>query len=360
MSHRGSAGGLPRRGPLAAEMRAAIARLRTKLLALNLDELDIADYSRRYLAASLLHGGAQLNVCGHVLLSTLRPLATSVRETTLIDYGGGNGLISLLARELGVGIIVYNDIFDAASRDAQLLAEALDLEGDHYVVGDLGVLISYLRDESLQCDAICSYDVIEHVYDIDGFLAALPGVSDGPLRVVMASAANGLNPRRRRQLMTAQRQIENEDRHDAVLHKERDSRTAYRRIRAQMIREHAPSLAPERVEILAGRTRGLASGDIARAVDVHVASGGYPPEPGHPTNTCDPATGNWAEHLMDPFALASALTAAGVITSVEPGYYGFHLGWRGAVATALNTVIRVTGRQGLRIAPYYMLAGNRR
>ena len=37
----------------------------------------------------------------------------------LIDYAGGVGDLSLLAKELGIGTVIYNDISDELAKDAR-------------------------------------------------------------------------------------------------------------------------------------------------------------------------------------------------------------------------------------------------
>ena len=53
------------------------------------------------------------------------------------------------------------------------------------------------------------------------------------------------------------------------------------------------------LECLARQTRGLNRTDIERAVQSFLETCRMP-MPRHPTNTCDPYTGNWQEQLIDP------------------------------------------------------------
>ena len=338
-----------------AELRRAAHRLRRKLVALDIAKLNISSYSKEYLEASRLNGAAQLNVFADIVHRTV-PGDMAFRDATIVDYGGGNGLIALLAREAGVGGVLYNDIFEGSCRDAKEIAVQLGLEADHYVPGDLDDLIRYLKEHAITVHGLCSYDVIEHVYEIVPFLRQLPQVSDGPLRIVMASAANGRNPRIRRRLMDVQRRVELDD---GVGLEGRDSLRAYRSMRADIINQHAPDLPPADAAALAAATRGLVENGIRTAVDRFRQTGTYPPAPEHPTNTCDPLTGNWAEHLMNPFALAKVLAGAGMRASVEPGRYGFYQGVRGAIAAPLNLLIGALGKRGLALAPHYVLIGER-
>ena len=40
-----------------------------------------------------------------------------------------------------------------------------------------------------------SYDVLEHIYDVEGFLTNAGELTDGPLTLFMSSEANIYNPR---------------------------------------------------------------------------------------------------------------------------------------------------------------------
>ena len=166
-------------GPLAA----ASDRLRTKLLDLDSAALGLSDYSRRYLEGTLVNGVSKLNMYAYLLLlafdGTEEP---GLPALGVVDHGGGNGLLSLLAREAGIGTVVYTDIIEESSQDARRLGAALGLEADAYVVGELDDLKEHLGASDVRIDAICSYDVIEHIYDIDAFLRAVPSMTTSTLR----------------------------------------------------------------------------------------------------------------------------------------------------------------------------------
>jgi hypothetical protein len=135
-------------------------------------------------------------------------------------------------------------------------------------------------------------------------------------------------------------------------------------VREQIVRDyraaHGLKLTDSEIRLLAARTRGKIERDIVAAVASYVETGVPPAAPVHPTNTCDPHTGNWAEHLMDPESLALLLEVEGFSARVAPGFW-----WRPSrplkrvVNTALNAAITVLGAKGCAIAPFYTLYARR-
>jgi 2-polyprenyl-3-methyl-5-hydroxy-6-metoxy-1,4-benzoquinol methylase len=351
--------GFPDAGTLASRLDDAARRLHEKLTSVDVQALDVSDYFKNYLRIHLKNALPSLQLNSHLLFLSLRGIGNGT-DAGIVDYGGGSGVLSLLAREAGVANVIYNDIYDVSCVDARTLAVTVGLEADDYVLGDIEDLTSYLRKRSVRCRSIVSSDVIEHVYDVNAFLRAVPAISSGPLRVVFASHANTFNPLLSWMLMRTQRAVERLDRPPAVGQKLRDTTRSYRGVREEMIRQHAPSLTPEAVVHLGGVTRGLMKADIEKAVDRFLETGESPAELVHPTNTCDPYTGNWCEHLMDPNELAKTLSASGIPTQVGVGYWGDYAGrWKRLSLPIVDKAIRMSGTQGRRLAPCYVLYGDR-
>ena len=66
-------------------------------------------------------------------------------EATLIDhvggsglgfYGGGHGMLALLAKASGIGTVIHNDIYKISCKDAQCIGNDLDLAADDDEGGD--------------------------------------------------------------------------------------------------------------------------------------------------------------------------------------------------------------------------------
>ena len=83
-------------------------------------------------------------------------------------------------------------------------------EADHYVHGELDDVSGYWISMGC-CNAIASYDVIEHIYDVDLFFEKLQFFSKEHITVFMLRA-NKLNPYINYRLVKQQIEIENNDR----------------------------------------------------------------------------------------------------------------------------------------------------
>ena len=205
-------------------IEAAATFLGEVLATLDVNRLEVSDYTRRYLDNYRTQLIPTLQLKGHLLALALAEGPDELGEAVLVDYGGGAGLLSLLARVAGVGTVVYTDIYDVACRDAQLLGRAVGCEADAYLEGDVDAVLSRLDQLGLEATAVASYDVIEHVYDVDAFLTALPRFSRGQLTLVTASSANAAHPLIRRRHVRFQRQVEVSERPREWGHKERLAR----------------------------------------------------------------------------------------------------------------------------------------
>ena len=328
-----------------------------KLKVLDRDSLDISDYTRKYVDNHVRTLERTLQKYAYVLAWSL---ASSISQNcTFVDYGGGSGILSLLARECGVGTVIYSDIYAVSCRDAKVIGASLQSEADYYVQGNLDDLISFLRDHSLSCDIIASYDVIEHIYDIEGFFTQISEVP-GVMTVVMSSGANKYHPLIRRHIMKKQREVEYTDREAVWGHKERDCTKAYYNVRKEIISRHK-GFTEKEVEQLARVTRGMIKPDINECVTTYVKTGELPDELDHPTNTCDPYTGNWAEHLINPYHLKDILSQGGFTTEVLPGYYGHYRNrFKRITGRILNVGIYILGRYSMNAAPFFTIYGRRK
>lgn len=347
------------------DINPAAARLFEKVRTLEIGSLNISDYNKRYFGHIAENITASLQLRSYMMAWVLSESRRSLAESVFIDYGGGSGMLSLLAKELKIGTVIYNDIYDVSCHDARVIAEALGRPADHYVHGEIDDVIRFLKGKGLSCSALASYDVIEHIYDMEGFLRKLPLLSNGPMSIFLSSGANMLNPRQNRLLAKKQVAAEFMDRQPTWGKKPTDCLHAHLRVREGMIEDYLKELGVNTgkyiVEKLAKDTRGLIQKDIRSHIDRYLKTKQSSPVLVHPTNTCDPYNGNWCEQMMDPFYLANILADNGFETRVLAGFYGAvkHPVKR-LIGEALNIPIYLFKNFGFRLAPFYSLYGLRR
>ena len=129
--------GLPDNQQLLLDVNSAANRLAVKMKNLDMEEFDISTLNKWYFGNKLENVVSNLKIYSYLLSWSLAKLDISVNKCVFIDYGGGSGMLSLLAKELGVGTVIYNDIYDVCCRDAKIIAESIGNKADYYVQGDI-------------------------------------------------------------------------------------------------------------------------------------------------------------------------------------------------------------------------------
>lgn len=274
------------------------------------------------------------------------------KDIALIDHGGGLGFLGFLAKEVGIGTVIYNDIDPKFLDTARQLGTAIGVVHDRFILGGFDELTKSLRDETAQCTLLVSADVIEHIYDIDEFIKMLPLLSDGSIGVVMSSGANYLSPKYMLSIFSVQKQAENR----------------WCKVREDIIRAALPSIRDPDLHLLAKKTRGRMKDEIVAIANDYATTGSlnkikkplgdFDP---YLTNTCDPHTGWWAEHLLNPLALVKTLKGYGFNSKVVPGIYndGQSSYLQRSAARTLNSCIKAMKIFSIPIAPFYMITGSR-
>ena len=100
---------------LRTEINTAASRLFDKLTSLDVENLDVSEYNRRYFGRKLKNLKSALQLYSYILLWALRRSDVISDKFILLDYGGGSGMLSLLAKELGIGWFGpedSNELFD--------------------------------------------------------------------------------------------------------------------------------------------------------------------------------------------------------------------------------------------------------
>lgn len=322
---------------------------------------DISDYNKRYFGSLT---NTEIDIChslqkySYLLTWVLAEVNIPLNKVVFMDYGGAHGMLSLLAKAAGIGTVIHNDIYAVSCKDAQLIGNDLNLTADYYIPGDIDEVINFRNQLGININVISNYDVIEHIYDIEDFLNKLKLLSDSYQSVFFASAANELNPRIKKILRQQHLHFENNDREFKFGKKPTDELRSLKEVRKTIISELNLDFNLYEIDQLVKLTRGMLVDKIKEAAINYKNTGNLPDEPSHPTNTCDPYTGNWFEHLMDPFHLKNILNKNGYDSEVIPGYYGLSEKFSyNVVKSFLNMIISSNKTLGLRISPFYSIRG---
>lgn len=288
------------------------------------------NYWADWLARKMPNVLAYLQVYAFIIGQALPPVP--LRAVRLLDYGGGWGLMSLLAKEAGVGSVTYLDHNEGAARAAATIAQAVGLPFDRAIVGDERALMGSFN-------AIVPSDVIEHVYSPERVFDAIAAVCEPGAKVCHQTGANPHSARMRRQIMRLRREEE----------------PRLRALREAVIAGELPSAAAR----LAQATRGLDHADILASVAAYRATGAVP-VPDHPTNTCD-LHGYWYERLINPREVAAKLARTGFEADVISCFWGPGRSRRPirALKHVLSLASRLSRATGLSVVNHYAVADTR-
>ena len=336
------------------------ARLFALVSTLDVNSSSLSPYSKRYFADYQKRLFYSLE-CGVYILATAAASADKpLNKITLLDHGAGLGMICLLARASGFGKVVYSDVYDVSCMDAEWIGSALNLKADAYLCGQTDEVYRQARTADLSPDVVTSRNVVEHVYDLDDFFVQTAQNPAREMSLVVATTANPANFLVDQYTKRIQRRAE--------LHgtsgkwaKERDVALPFFAVRERVIREAYPSLSADDARSLAKGTRGMWKPDVLKAVSEFNSTGVMPSPPTHPTNTCDPLTGNRTEHLLAAEEYLTIARKAGWEGQVYAGFYNtrysrplFNL-----LARFANALIRLTRFRRVGLAPFVVFSFRR-
>lgn len=330
---------------------------------LSLEGLGLSDYAHRYvsdyrsnpdaLAANWLRSA-------HIIATALRQAGAEPSSTCLIDCGGGQGLLSLLAVRLGFEQVIYSDLGVQMTREAQAIGARMGMPATRYMAGDLSAVARALKDERFSNFIVVSSNVIEHVYDLNDLWDACTGLAaERNFTAVWCSDANSANPFISKKRRRTHLYVDHCDRTASNRDSELDSTFSFSSLRRRIIEPLLPDSSRHELDRLTAATRGLHKADIQTAVHQFLQNG-HMAEPEHPTNTCNPETGNWCERLIDLNAIRSQLQDRSWQVHLEPGFYGPRSGLAQKLAVRLlNSAITLASPHSLAIAPVYLLVMSR-
>ncbi|HEY6162303.1 MAG TPA: hypothetical protein VI112_13805 [Bacteroidia bacterium] len=335
-------------------INSAAETLARKLRALDYRSLPLSAYGKNYYAYDLRKLDYMLRSYAVMLYDSVILSGKELSEVSVLDHGGGIGIFSLLSKSSGVRTVICQDINPEISKDAATVAKALGINVDHFVSGDTKDFVRDVKEKGLKVDILGSRNVIEHVYDINIFLSEVRELPSEKLILYISTTANMKNPLVNRYTRKIHRNYEFNGKPEEWGKKGFVPGTSCFEIRKKLICEKFPSLNKTELDELATRTRGFMVNSIYTKVEAYLQTKKFPAPIADPTNTCDPFTGNWAEHLVPLDDYRKAALENGFTFDHKPGFYNTKYTQKALnlITPILNSFIRVFGKSGLFLAPF--------
>jgi 2-polyprenyl-3-methyl-5-hydroxy-6-metoxy-1,4-benzoquinol methylase len=338
----------------------AITALFSKLEKLNPLPDEVSEYNKNYLMRYIDNYTFYMGLYRQLFKKAIDKLTKPVADSVFVDYGGGCGMLSYLAKEIGFKTVVYNDIYPVSVSDACIIAKSLNIHIDHYIAGDIKTFVSEINSLNIKPDLVCSFDVLEHIYDWRSWIKEITNINSF-FSLLFMTSANARNPFINQRLKKIQLQAEHKGFEKDAGWKESDLNTSFLEERKKIIAAKFSDLKQEEINMLAKKTRGLIKEDIEKLVEAYIASGKITYQPEHPTNTCDPYTGNWAEHLINTDDLKSFSAANNFFVEITNTVYGYSKNkLLNIPKRIMNAVIKLTGKNNLFFSPMYVLEMSKR
>lgn len=321
----------------------SIARsLTNRLQEIDYDQLPISDYNKRYIGNLKPAMSYYMKIYSACLSKGFGIINRSPEETTLVDYGGGSGFLSILAKSAGVGRVIYLDLNPKSVETIQVLKKQTGTGPDVILHGDSARLAEWCKENNSKPDLLIATDLIEHVYDLNAFFKDLSGLNEH-MQMIFTTASTPFNPYVKRRL-----------------HKEMDDcefgtaeNPNYYTMRKLYIEKNYPHLSTEETEKWAIQTRGLIYQDIDKAIKTNKL-----PVLKDAHNTCDPANGNWTERILPISDYRSLASAYNFTIKVDKGFYNTDRGniVSSIICKCINLLISYSGKAGLLLAPFIFLS----
>ncbi len=334
---------VPQNDELGRLLNEKAGELYNKMKQLDVNSLPLPYHCLAYFNGShFLRLFFSIETSARLLYRSIKLSGKSPSDLSLMDYGAGVGTLYLLAKMIGCRMVIYNDHLDDWRLSAELIAEAINIKIDHYIVADIGECLKQLSELQIQCDVITSRNVIEHIYRLDIFYDFIHLMQ--PTAIIVSST-------------TANKQNSASVARHLYLHRKWEK--VFKGMRRVTITRQFPDMPKDKVEHLAAATRGLATDDLQNAIKTYAETGRTPLIDRLGTNTCNPANGVWAEHLITFSHYRTLINESHYNVSFAPGFWDTHYKNKlmNFAARLLNKLIAKGSATAFRVAPFiYVIA----
>jgi 2-polyprenyl-3-methyl-5-hydroxy-6-metoxy-1,4-benzoquinol methylase len=334
---------LPHRDETANLIQQQAEILHTRLSGIKVDDLGLPfaclDYFKKSHSTRLFFS---IETSAHILYNSFTLTNKPVSELTVMDYGAGVGTLFLLAKMVGCKKVVYNDHLPEWKESAELIAAAIGVPIDKYIVGDIDQCVHELSEDRILCDIITSRNVLEHIYKPWIFFDTVN--KHQPQAIIYSSTtANISNPA------------------SVLKHRRWHAKweKPFRKERFDWLKNEFTDLTEAELQLISAKTRGLAFPDMREYVRDFKATKRLPRTGVIGTNTCDPKSGVWAENLVPFKFFREWINESRYTVIITPGFWDTH--YRNSLmnlaAKALNSLIKSIGKSATVMAPFiYIVA----
>lgn len=319
-----------------------VQSLSDRLQEIDYNQLPISNYNKQYISNLKPAMQYYMKIYGACLSKGFSMVNRSPEKITLVDYGGGSGFLSILAKSAGVGRVIYLDLNPKSVETIQLLKKEIGTGPDIILHGDSDALADWCKNNDIQPDLLIATDLIEHVYDLNTFFKDLSGLNQ-ELQMIFTTASTPFNPYVKRRL---HRLMDSSESGTAEI-------PNYHAVRKSYIEKNYPQFTANETEKWAVQTRGLIYQDIDKAIKTSQL-----PILEEAHNTCDPANGNWTERILPIKDYRSLISPYNYSLKIDKGFYNTDRksATSSIICKSINALIRLSGKAGFLIAPFIFLS----
>ena len=316
-------------------------QLADKLTKIDFGKLPISDYNKAYINRLKPAFHYYMSIYARCIALGLESFKGNINETTLVDFGGGSGFLSIFASYLGFRNIIYVDINPKSVQTVSVLKEETGYGPSTIIEGSSAALAKWCTENNVSPHLLIATDLIEHVYDLNPMFDELSAINN-QMTMIFTTASTPFNPIVKRRL------------HKAMVACEKGNmeNPNYYTLRFDFIKKELPNASDDEVAKLAELTRGMIFQDIRKAIE----SNNFP-QAADRYNTCDPRNGNWMERILPISSYEELGKKHGYTINVEKGFYNVRRNkpLAATLCKAINCFIQKSGKAGFSLAPFIIL-----
>lgn len=280
---------LPYKDELAQKIETACEELLIKIPQLPIDDMPFEPFFKWYYQhCHLSRPRFSLRTSARLLHQALSSVNKPLNQIVLMDYGAGLGTMYIIAKMIGVGKVIYNDLLPEFATPAIAVDKALGYVMHEYIIGDTLATCQQLKEKNIVVDVILSRNVLEHIYDLKEFFATIYKYQP-KAALFNSTTANWNNPAAHLQ-------------HRWIHYK---AKKQLAKPREEYIAKLAPALSAHEVHLLSNKIFNYGGTQLDELVLEFARTKILPKLKYDYDNVCE-ANGNWCEHMI-PFKDYSAL-----------------------------------------------------